>query len=367
MNIIPTAYRVLFLLQLFIQHKRITYQQFKQAMEPLHAVVAKKPLMADPLSISVFRKYVKTLRFLGCDIITINQNNRHYITPSETEKTQSYLLKTHPFTWQPSITDWLLFMQFYLQLQPQERLLLPPLLWNLSPSLTQQLDATVPILDNSTQPQQSFEQSIPSFLLSAFPEALQTTIKEIERIQQTGDGILLWLKPVMPTATVGFPETGGADSIFPTLPATQTPLLCGFPSQLTLQDKGIIQLRLEDVRSHQQYLIPLGCICHLCAIEAQQLKNLEPDTEPIVQFKISGTLVHAYEKRENETIIETTLNPETNQIEHLIIEAVQVNVPLFFQRLKRYGALAVVLTPHTLRQQFISTLQHQQHHLHTIQ
>jgi len=331
MNIIPTAYRVLFLLQLFIQHKHITYQQFKQAMEALPSTITKNTAETEPLSISAFRKYVKTLQFLGCDIITINQNNKRYLDSINQEKTQSYVLKTHPFAWQPSNTDWLLFLQFYLQLQPSQRPLLSPLLWNLSPSLTQQLTTTFPLeAFNTPETQLPLELSIPSFLLGAFPESVQTTIQMLET------------------------------QVFPPLPTTPTPLLSGFPKQLTLQDKGIVQLRLEDVCSHQQYLIPVSKIHQLCTIPASQLHSLISDTEPSVQFMVKGALVHAYEKQENETIIDTHINPETNAVEALVIETTNVDIPKLFQRLKRYGTLATLLKPQHLRQRFIQQLKQQQ-------
>lgn len=357
MNIIPTAYRVLFLLQLFIQHKHITYQQFKQAMEALPSTITKNTAETEPLSISAFRKYVKTLQFLGCDIITINQNNKRYLDSINQEKTQSYVLKTHPFAWQPSNTDWLLFLQFYLQLQPSQRPLLSQLLWNLSPSLTQQLTTTFPLeAFNTPETQLPLELSIPSFLLGAFPESVQTTIQMLEAILATDNGVLLWLYPEAPSKTPLPLET----QVFPPLPTTPTPLLSGFPKQLTLQDKGIVQLRLEDVCSHQQYLIPVSKIHQLCTIPASQLHSLISDTEPSVQFMVKGALVHAYEKQENETIIDTHINPETNAVEALVIETTNVDIPKLFQRLKRYGTLATLLKPQHLRQRFIQQLKQQQ-------
>ena len=361
MNIIPTAYRVLFLLQLFIQHKHITYQQFKQAMEGLPSTITKNTAETEPLSISAFRKYVKTLRFLGCDITTINQNNKRYLGSTNQEKTQSYVLKTHPFAWQPSNTDWLLFLQFYLQLQHTQRALLSPLLWNLSPSLTQQLTAPFPLEMLSTaETYLPLELSIPSFLLGAFPESVQTTIQTLEAILETTNGVLLWLYPEAPSKNHHSIRLPLETLVFPPLPTTPTPLLCGFPRQLTLQDKGIVQLRLEDVCSHQQYLIPVSKIHQLCTIPASQLQSLISDTEPSVQFMVKGALVHAYEKQENETIIDTHINPETNAVEALVIETTNVDIPKLFQRLKRYGTLATLLKPQHLRQRFIQQLKQQQ-------
>ena len=356
MNYISTAYRVLLLLQLFVKHGTITFTCFQKEMEahlnkslPNEAIETAKPPQ-EALSLSAFRKYVKTLRFLGCTIKTINQGK--VADGSTAEKSQAYQLEQHPFPWVPTQADWLFFLQLLAHCSAAERAVLSPLVWSLPPSLSRQF-SSANLLNNK----KLLERQIPSFLRKAFSEDLQNCIQTIEAIQQAGDGILLWL--TQPSSeTTPFTEQGGVMETT-AIRCHNRPFLSGIVQQLELKEQGSLLLRVEDVQSYQQYLVPLSIIKGGRRIPIEQLAGLHPQVVEPVYFKLSGKLVDSYEQRANETILETGYCKKTESIEFLLIEARQVTVASLFQRLKRYGQYAELLKPLALRNQFAEQLKQQ--------
>ena len=244
MNYIPTAFRVLALLQLFLKYRMVTFSTFQAEIasssteETLH-----KAKDEEPLSLSVFRKYVKTLRFLGCRIKTVNRGKTE--EPSA-ETTQAYQLEQHPFPWIPTQTEWLLFVQLFSRASQAERKTLAPLIWRLSPTLKKPLNTkSIPL-----HPEKPYERQIPAFLKNAFSEDLQQCIKKIESIQQTGDGILLWLRQEKPNnASVVLLNEQIPTEEQPAIVFHNMPLLSGIPQQLALQEQGTLQLIVEDIRT----------------------------------------------------------------------------------------------------------------------
>ncbi|MCS6266484.1 MAG: hypothetical protein H2174_02855 [Vampirovibrio sp.] len=357
MNYIPTAFRVLLLLKLFVKYRTITFARFQDEIAPLLKSSTTEEIFnevkeVEPLSLSVFRKYVKTLRFLGCNIKTISASKT--TEQPLKEKIQAYQLEQHPFPWMPSQTEWLLFLQLFSTASEVERAVLIPMIWNLAPSLAKKFTASIPL-----NKEKSYERQIPSFLRNAFSEDLQQCIKTIEAIQKSGDGIMLFLKQEKQTHQPPMnlaPHQREANSL---LLYQNTPLLFGLPHQLEMKEQGTLQLIIEDVKTYQQHIVPLTLIAGITTIPIEQLLPLRPSMIHQVQFKITGKLVASYEKRENETILEASLNEENEANQVLLVEATEVDSSQLFQRLKRYGQYAELLSPLSLRQQFKQQLQHQ--------
>jgi hypothetical protein len=361
MSYIPTAYRVLLLLKLFIKHRTITFAFFQQAIEPSlpkstdsiprnvggtdDEWVSQQP--TETLSLSVFRKYVKTLRFVGCQIKTVTQTKATGVAGA---KNQAYQLERHPFSWQPTQSDWLLFTQLFAHASETERTVLAPLVWSLSPSIANQFNTSLQITH-----QLPFEKQIPSFLRTAFCKKLQQCIKQIELIQQTGEGILLSLKHEAVLETASPVATGSRATLFRTMP-----LLCGRVQQLELKTEGTLQVVVEDVCTYQQYIVPLMSIESVQSIPLEQLLPLSPQLDAgVVQFKILDKLVAGYEKRANERIVETHYHLTTDTVDYLMIEATNVDKTQLFLRLKRYGQYAELISPLAWRQQFTNQLRQQ--------
>jgi hypothetical protein len=344
MNYTPTAFKVLLLLKLFITHKTVSFTLFKVELTSLllantattteHS--ARKT--AETLSISAFRKYVKTLRFLGCDIKTITTTSSN---TKQQDATQTYQLVQHPLPWEANQGEWLLFLQLYSMAEAEEeRPILAPLLWSLSGSLTNpdvttyHHHASLSLIDQTIAP-------LPAFVKNALSQELQQFIQNIEAIQAAGDGMLIFLtqekQPVSPLL-MHSPST-----VVPLNEAKRdisnqyqnTPVLCVFPKQFVLQQH--LQLLLEDATTYQQHLIPLSLIQSIYPIAQAQLQGYPPKTVAKVRFNIMGKLVDSYEKKPNETILAVEQNPTTPEENVLLIEAEAVSVVSFFNGCKVTG------------------------------
>jgi hypothetical protein len=391
-----SAFRVLLVLKGLVAHRQLNLQQFNHllATHPAPGSSAPSPSSAtssssSPLlskggdegpsaSLSAFRKYIKTLRFVGCDITNMAQDG---------DKTPLYGLKNPPFPWYSAANS----PSFVMVLQ---LLVLTCPLW-----LNGMLLALIACLPHRAQrkvlkvsTQHVAAHGLPKVLSGHLPAPQQGVLAQWQQAVQAHHRYRLQANTqpnLQPSANL--PQGGPVCQLliseagvalcqqFNQRLGIGLPLSSGWLSLSPLayeqDDEGCIWLKGKDLQRARLYRIPLQAVEQLQHLPAQ-LSPTEPPalmatslppsphhsrTEGAalssslhhakactVHIRLYGRMVQRYQLRAGEEILGGQVHFAEPFLDVLCHE---VQPMALLQRLSRYGALAEVIAPQSLREQ----------------
>jgi hypothetical protein len=354
--IIMSAYKVLTLLKLLVEHPIVTLPMLQQALLEQNTPGTHQD--RDPLTWPTLLKYVRTLNALNCQIVK-QQTNNHEI---------GFSLTAPLFNWQapPQTLEALRWLQSNIKTH-QQQTLFNQLIATLP---RQQQQETLPLLKPSNantitiSPTFSFtlKTTFEQFehwplVLESLPTALRHTINQLTTWLTTANTnnqhphTLTINNPTLPWVTITCNTAK-----MPKLLKQQANLTSG-KNWLFGQLVNIVQLQegiwvvLLTLENNKQSLcIPLQCLeqAHLLPYKEQP-----PNTQATIttiQFRIFERLINAYSLRFNETVLQEGTTPTGER--YIDIEATNVSNPtLLLARLRRYAAQTEILHPESLRQQ----------------